>query len=650
MLINRRTGSGRFLSQVSIVLLFALLLTPMAFGQADRADQKVATPAADTEKASKSASFGPAKLAWDTTVRYSPIFRVAKQDPKLTNSAANVNDVTHLNFNQDDGDRNFHRGLVSNRVDVFSEMDLSFGKNFGVRGSTEAWFDSVYNQKTANTSAATYNAMSTDYRHMPPGTKDFQYLNAYLMDAFAYARLSKGNTLVNIRAGQFAQVWGQTLFFGSNGIAGAMAPVDIIKLLSSPNAQFKEIIRPVPQASVQWQMNSKVSVGVYYQFRWDKTWLPNIGSYFSSGDVYAAYGAERFFLSPAGSNLNPALGLTGTWLMRTRDVEPRNGGQLGAQLLVSGPRGWQFGFYGANFHEKTPQQDLAFGGSSVGVAPFGPYGPMGKFGTYYMVYPQDIKTIGMSASKTTGIVNWAAEFSGRWNQDLATTGSSDTGTNFGAPVYFPVAGLPGVGAPIGNNTNHVLYPVGNTVHGNLSALVSVKPNFISRESLLAAEVAWNHCISVTQNDTQVFVDTSTPGPPVFHALNYFDATKATRDAMVMMAVYTPTYRQVRPGWDLGVPVGIQFSPYGRSVLGPGFNTYHGGFFNIGATLAYRDANRFSITYQRFYGPHQGGVIPGQPYAALNQAIFSYGQSYADRNYIALSIYRTFGLRASQKTQ
>ena len=71
--------------------------------------------------------------------------------------------------------------------------------------------------------------------------------------------------------------------------------------------------------------------------------------------------------------------------------------------------------------------------------------------------------------------------------------------------------------------------------------------------------------------------------------------------MDFMLLYTPTYRQVVSNLDLDFPVALNFSPYGKSVLGPGFNTYHGGFFNIGAEASYRDANHFTITYQRFYG-------------------------------------------------
>jgi hypothetical protein len=117
--------------------------------------------------------------------------------------------------------------------------------------------------------------------------------------------------------------------------------------------------------------------------------------------------------------------------------------------------------------------------------------------------------------------------------------------------------------------------------------------------------------------------------------------------MALMAIYTPTYRQVLTGMDLNFPVALSFSPYGKSVMGPGFNTHQGGFFNIGANVSYRDANQFVVTYQRFFGHQAGGTIPGDP-GNLNQNRPSWGQSSGDRNYIAFSIYRSFGVRASQK--
>ena len=57
----------------------------------------------------------------------------------------------------------------------------------------------------------------------------------------------------------------------------AQGPIDIFKLLGSPNAQFKEIIRPVPQLSAQLQLSPQLSVGGYYQFRWEADRLPPAG-------------------------------------------------------------------------------------------------------------------------------------------------------------------------------------------------------------------------------------------------------------------------------------------------------------------------------------------------------------------------------------
>ncbi|HSV48038.1 MAG TPA: DUF1302 family protein [Ramlibacter sp.] len=45
--------------------------------------------------------------------------------------------------NTDDSNRNFKRGLVSNRLDLLSEFDAAY-KGFGVRVSAAAWRDSVH--------------------------------------------------------------------------------------------------------------------------------------------------------------------------------------------------------------------------------------------------------------------------------------------------------------------------------------------------------------------------------------------------------------------------------------------------------------------------------------------------------------------------
>src|SRR5208283_3211358 len=105
------------------------------------------------------------------------------------------------------------------------------------------------------------------------------------------------------------------------------------------------------------------------------------------------------------------------------------------------------------------------------------------------------------------------------------------------------------------------WPVGYMVNGNLSAMVSPKPNFISKETSLLGEVAWNHLLSVTYNDTY----TRTPsagGSPV--QVPYLTNTGITRDAMDFMLLWSATYRQVISNMDLSFPIALNFSPYGKS--------------------------------------------------------------------------------------
>jgi hypothetical protein len=579
----------------------------------------------EPEKAPKAPYFGPAKLDWTTTAKYSSMFRLLPKSTPISSTVANPN-----NYNQDDGDNNFHGGLVSDRTDFLTEMDISFGKNFGFRASAAAWWDPIYNQRTANRNSVSYNEnfsagfptawlASPDSAHFGSATKDLEFLQAELLDAFVHVRIPMGQSTMTIRGGQFAQQWGQTLFFGGNGIAGTMAPIDLIKLLSVPNAEFKEIIRPVPQVSMNLQITPKVSIGGYYQLRFVETRFPSVGSYFSNGDVLGQ-GATRWFVPSAptpGSGMQP-------WLLREHDITAKNSGQFGVQLSVRAPHGWDLGFYGVQFHDTAPQLYITPGaGPDVGVL-----SPM-EIGEYNEAYAENIKAFGMSASKTTGIINWAAEVSGRLNQDLAVAVSIPT-----APVTVPGVGIVAY-APAynvaGNNKNPA-YPTGDTLHANFSTLIQLHPNAIAKDSALVAEVAWNELVSVTRAGV-------TPGP--VGSPNWWTSeSNATKHAVAFMAVYTPTYHQVRPGLDLSVPIGINFSPYGRSVLGPAFGVEHGGFFNAGLSLAYHDANRFTVTYQNFIGAQDGGVNAAGK--------FSYKQNYGDRDYLVFSIYRTFGLRASQK--
>ena len=587
----RRTGSA-FRSLAAWVIMM-LLSVPVL--RAEEPKPRAEEPTAVEEPAQPK----PAKVlrfSWDSTLKYSNAFRVSRRSATLVDPAKNSS-----NANQDDGDRNFHGGLVSNRVDMLSEMDLVYG-NFGVRGSMAAWGDSEYNQRTANNSPQTYNALSSNYLHFPGGTKDLQFQYAELLDAFFFGKKDFGTRTLSFRVGQFGQVWGETLFFGNNGIAGGMAPIDVLKLLSVPNSQFKEIIRPVPQVSAQFQVTPKLSLGVYYQFMWDETRLPPVGSYFSTAD-YLNEGGERFLV---GAPLLPGGGPQA--LFRSHDQRARDDGQFGVQLKTQVGHGFGLGFYAVQFHDKTPQ---VYYRPSVALTPLGPvvldpanFNPLtGQIGNYFLAYHENVRAYGVSATKTTGYINWAAELSGRTNMDLYSDAQMI---------------LPGM---VADNKDHPLYAVGDSLHANVSALVTVPPNFMAREATFLGEIAWNRLLSITKNPAALDPNTR-------------------KDAVGFRLIYEPFYRQVRPGLDLSFPFGFAFFPMGRSAVLPSFGPNRGGDFNIGVTAAYHDAWRVGITYNHFYGTAAGVLDPNLHY--------TFGQSLADRKYISLSVRRTFGLRASSK--
>ncbi len=379
------------------------------------------------------------KLRWDNNIKYSAMQRLESPSHKLTSEV-----------NQDDGDRNFSRGLVSSRIDLLSEMDLVY-KDFGLRVSGAAWYDDVYNKRNDNNSPQTNNSLSVDYDHFTDNTKDLHGREAELLDAFVSGHFDVNDMPLTVRAGQHSLIYGETLFFGANGIAAAQGPVDVVKGLSVPNTQFKELLMPVPQFSGQLQINSEFSIGAYYQLEWKKTRLPAAGSYFSTVD-FLGTGSESLILGP------------GVAFDKRSDMDARNSGQGGIQLRWRPQNGeTEYGFYAVRYHDKTPQMYI-----------------QPANGTFRWVYPEDIKAYGTSFSTVLYDVNVAAEVSYRTNMPLVSPAQVDlTGT--------------------ADNDDNPLYAVGRTAHGNLSAIYAWGNSPLFDNATFTAEVGWNRLLEITRN-------------------------------------------------------------------------------------------------------------------------------------------------------
>mgnify|MGYP006193311551 FL=1 len=508
------------------------------------------------------------KLRWDNTVKYSLTGRLNTALPELSS-------VLPVTANQNDGNNNFKRGVVSNRVDLLSELDLT-GPSYGARLSAAAWYDQAYNSHTDNTSFTSNHSPASEF---PAETRKLMGRKAELLDAFVYGRFDVADKPATVRLGRHTLLWGESLFFGANGIAGGQAPLDLIKLLSVPNSTFKEVARPTGKVSGQVQLSSDVTVGAYVNYEWEKTRLMPVGAYLSTSDSLGP-GAERINAGPTGT------------FIRQADLDAKNSGQGGLQLR------WRvesidtdLGFYAIRYHATTPSN---INNVLVGLP------PALRASSYRWMYHEGVRAYGASFSKT--IDNWglAGEVSVRHNAPLASSGQSTLATI-------------GVNAGLNNNSNPG-YAVGETAHAQVSWIASLGPSWISREASFVGEVAWNQRTKVTRNAQM---------------LN----PNADKSATGVRMVYSPSYRQVLPGLDLTPSIGMGYTFGASSAVGPGFGVDKGGDINLGLAGVYLGTWNVSLNYVHYLGKAAPTLD------AANNA--QYKQALKDRNSLTLSVRTTF---------
>lgn len=392
-------------------------------------------------------------IRFDNTVKYSAAYRLNGPSNRLID--APVTGLTPL----DDGDRNFGRGLVSNRLDLLSELDLVYQGRMGARVSAAAWYDHVYNRSNDNNSPGTVNTTSVRAGKFSKATRDEMGRDAEILDAFLFFKNGPyDETPYTVRLGRHTVLYGESLFFGANGIANAQAPTDLIKLLSVPGSQFKEIIRPVGQVSTQIQLTPNVSLGAYYQYEWEENRLPASGSFLSDVDVVGA-GAEWF--------------LPG--VIPVQKGSASDSGQFGAQVRFRpGGGDVEYGFYAAKYHDKNPQLYLDLGA--------------GPAGTLKHLYIEDVKTAGASFSTVLGDANVAGEVSYRWD----------------APLVSALTPAPS-GA---NGTSNPVHAIGESLHVQLSAIYLLSENALWDGADFLGEVAWNTRTAITDNAAALDANTT----------------------------------------------------------------------------------------------------------------------------------------------
>ncbi len=524
-------------------------------------------------------------VRWDNTFKYSLMDRLKDPDSNLVSPPTMppvlppAGNIAGANFGA--GDSNFNKGIASNRLDWLSELDLTYQGWTGFRLSGAAWYDNAYN----------------DSNKFNDATQELMGRDGELLDAFVFAKGDLGDMPSSARLGKHTVLYGETLFFGQNGIAGGQAPIDLIKLLSVPDSTFKEILLPVDQLSGQIQVTSNITVGAYYQLEWLRTRTPPSGSYFNNFNPVDVGGTQGYLFTGAPSPFGPV-----TTITRTDDLVAKDSGQGGIQVRLR-PENMdtEFGIYATQYNDKTPQLYVYPMGATAPIPPLA-----GLPNTYKLVFPEGIRSYGASFSTVFGTANVAGEASVRQN----------------TPLVSHLIILTPTQAAVADNSSNPFYAVGNSAHANLSTIISLSPGSLWQGGSLLGEVAWNRCLSITQNPT---------------ALD----PNADRDAWGFRTVFEPAYYQVTPGLDISVPIGLGYNPHGKSSVVAGFNggVDQGGDVSIGINGEYQKVWKISTKYTHYLGSENVLVIPSS--SPNTPLMYSFGQTYADRDFISLSIQRTF---------
>jgi hypothetical protein len=490
-------------------------------------------------------------LRWDNTFKYTAGWRVEGRSRTLL-----------VDPNRDDGDRNFAPGFINNRLDLLSEADLTF-RSFGVRVSGAGWFDLVYHQANDNDSAATANAVSVPNTTFTHATRDLHGRKAELLDGFLFFDGDLGGVPVTVRIGRHTLLWGESLLLADNGISYAQAPIDIIKALSVPNSQAKEVFLPVAQISALVQPTEHLTLAAFYQLEWRRTRLPGVGSFFSSVDVLDA-GGERLLVAET----------PGAGLFRGRDLSARNLGQWGGSVRYRVEAiDTDFGLYTISFHDKTPQLYVRPG---EGANP-----AIGKVGEYVLVFPEEITLYGASFSTTVGGVSLAGEAHLRHRMPLVS-----------APSVAP----PGV---VADNDANPRYALGDTVHGQVSLIHGVHPTPLWQGATLLAEIGGQGVTRFIEN------------PEAF-------APDRNRWALGLRVLFTASYFNVLPNLDLNVPLTLAYNPTGKSPIA-GFNggAHNGGLVSAGVTGQFRTVWIGGVQVTHFFGRKDFQALGDRDFVSLS---------------------------------
>ena len=574
------------------------------------------------------------EVRWDNTAKYNLMVRVEDQDK-------DINRVSPPLF--DDANLAFDTGVVSNRLDLLSEFELVWKKSFGFRVSGAGWYDHAYSGDSDHPGVNKDYRINGNYTDtwgsltVRPGqfndyAEDYSYRGGELLDAFVFANFQVGSSEASVRAGRHTLYWGQSLFASgaTNGIAGAMAPIDQAKGLGVPGSEAKELFLPTNKLSASFQVNSNLSVVGYYSFEWEPTRYPAPGSYFTLSEFSMDQAEFATLIAGEVDPVTGALLSQRAGLVQNSSEEPEDGEWgLGMQYVFED--GLELGLYFLNYHDKAPQGivgALNVGQYATALAsssptaqllvnlwptftggekpdPFGYYTgggfPAVGIGRFKWTYREDNELFGMSLGKEIAGISFGMDLAYRHDVAIdfggATLRRTEPYPDFGALAGAVEGTLASAGFPTDNfdfdgadNGSNYAGATGDVLSLVVNGLGFLNPSALWDGGSYAMELTATSLLSYGDNE---------------HIANSFIDENDV--ATSIYAVFSPQWFQVAPSLDLRLPMSLSYGINGHSPLRGGGDQSLG-IASIGVAFDYQQVWNIDLKYNMFFGDQDRGSL------------------------------------------
>jgi hypothetical protein len=363
-----------------------------------------------------------------------------------------------------------------------------------------------------------------------------------------------------------------------------MAPVDFNKALAVPGSEAKELFMPTGKISSVLQITDNLTLNAYYSYEFQAYRLPEDGTYWSPAEGLTE--DSEFFTFIPGDPIRTGLKPTGF-----DDDEGDYGFNL--QYYIE-PAALDVSFVFINYTDKNLHGLLGVPGAP-GTPGLEPENGTNSIGLLKWVFRNDIELYAIALAKEWQGISFGADIVYRKDTGLAP---EFTASLLQAGVDFNNAGpdnYPG--------------PAGDTWHVNLNALHFLNGDWgLWQGGTAIVEATFSQLDSC--NDNCQLLD---------------ERVSEDRVVSQIAAVFRPTWYQVRPGWDLTIPMSVNYTIDGeKSPLSFGGDE-EGGSASFGAEVNIDQKWIARAAYNIRFGPVRAGI----------------GGLLKDRDNVSFTLKRTF---------